>query len=109
MVVNEPPNNGKCVGQPTVWWFPQFANSKGRQHILDTRTNAAKARELCLSCEGRAVCLEYSLHHEPLGIWGGLDEFERAKLRARRGIRVSRDAHITVPGVGVRNSRTVKA
>ena len=42
------------------------------------------AKKICGSCEVRARCLEYALHNdERFGIWGGLSERERRKLRKR--------------------------
>jgi WhiB family redox-sensing transcriptional regulator len=40
------------------------------------------AKKLCAACEVRAQCLEYALtHDERGGIWGGLSDRERARLR----------------------------
>lgn len=40
------------------------------------------AKKICATCEVRAQCLEYALHNdERFGIWGGLSERERRKLR----------------------------
>ncbi len=42
------------------------------------------AKKICGSCEVRAQCLEYALaNDERFGIWGGLSERERRKLRKR--------------------------
>jgi len=42
------------------------------------------AKKICSSCEVRARCLEYALENdERFGIWGGLSERERRKLRKR--------------------------
>jgi WhiB family redox-sensing transcriptional regulator len=42
------------------------------------------AKKICTSCEVRAQCLEYALQNdERFGIWGGLSERERRKLRKR--------------------------
>ena len=42
------------------------------------------AKRICTSCEVRAQCLEYALQNdERFGIWGGLSERERRKLRRR--------------------------
>jgi WhiB family transcriptional regulator, redox-sensing transcriptional regulator len=44
-----------------------------------------EAKKICLGCEVRAECLEYALaHDERFGIWGGLSERERRRLK--RGI-----------------------
>lgn len=42
------------------------------------------AKKICTSCEVRTECLEYALaNDERFGIWGGLSERERRKLRKR--------------------------
>jgi WhiB family redox-sensing transcriptional regulator len=43
-----------------------------------------EAKRVCTSCEVRAECLEYALENdERFGIWGGLSERERRKLKRR--------------------------
>jgi len=43
-----------------------------------------EAKRVCLSCYVRAECLEYALaHDERFGIWGGLSERERRRLKRR--------------------------
>ncbi|MCL3862691.1 WhiB family transcriptional regulator [Actinotalea sp. K2] len=43
-----------------------------------------EAKKVCTGCEVRAECLEYALEHdERFGIWGGLSERERRKLKKR--------------------------
>ncbi|MBX3094082.1 MAG: WhiB family transcriptional regulator [Cryobacterium sp.] len=42
------------------------------------------AKRICASCEVKTQCLEYALQNdERFGIWGGLSERERRKLRKR--------------------------
>ncbi|MCH4249482.1 MAG: WhiB family transcriptional regulator [Microbacteriaceae bacterium] len=42
------------------------------------------AKRICESCEVREQCLQYALEHdERFGIWGGLSERERRRLRRR--------------------------
>ena len=44
------------------------------------------AKKICMSCEVRAECLEYALaHDERFGIWGGLSERERRRLKKQAG------------------------
>jgi WhiB family transcriptional regulator, redox-sensing transcriptional regulator len=41
-----------------------------------------EAKKVCLTCEVRVECLEYALgHDERFGIWGGLSERERRRLK----------------------------
>ncbi len=43
-----------------------------------------EAKRVCLTCDVRADCLEYALaNDERFGIWGGLSERERRKLKKR--------------------------
>jgi WhiB family redox-sensing transcriptional regulator len=45
-----------------------------------------EAKRVCRSCEVRAECLEYALEHdERFGIWGGLSERERRRLKREAG------------------------
>jgi WhiB family redox-sensing transcriptional regulator len=44
-----------------------------------------EAKRICLGCEVRDECLDYALaHDERFGIWGGLSERERRRIK--RGI-----------------------
>jgi WhiB family transcriptional regulator, redox-sensing transcriptional regulator len=43
-----------------------------------------EAKRICTGCEVRGECLEYALEHdERFGIWGGLSERERRRLKRR--------------------------
>ena len=43
-----------------------------------------EAKKVCLTCDVRDECLEYALmNDERFGIWGGLSERERRKLKKR--------------------------
>ncbi|PIE27809.1 MAG: transcription factor WhiB [Micrococcales bacterium] len=43
-----------------------------------------EAKKVCASCEVRAQCLDYALaNDERFGIWGGLSERERRRLKKR--------------------------
>ncbi|GGM34842.1 transcriptional regulator WhiB [Longimycelium tulufanense] len=44
--------------------------------------NARQIKRVCARCEVRAECLAYALEHdERYGIWGGLSERERRRLK----------------------------
>ncbi|WP_344736969.1 WhiB family transcriptional regulator [Microbacterium awajiense] len=44
------------------------------------------AKRICGSCDVRGECLDYALQNdERFGIWGGLSERERRKLKKRAG------------------------
>lgn len=41
-----------------------------------------EAKRICIGCDVRAECLEYALaNDERFGIWGGLSERERRRLK----------------------------
>lgn len=43
-----------------------------------------EAKRICTGCEVKAECLEYALENdERFGIWGGLSERERRKIKRR--------------------------
>ena len=45
-----------------------------------------EAKKICTGCEVRAECLTYALaHDERFGIWGGLSERERRRLKRAAG------------------------
>jgi WhiB family redox-sensing transcriptional regulator len=45
-----------------------------------------EAKRVCLSCDVRTECLEYALENdERFGIWGGLSERERRRLKRAAG------------------------
>lgn len=41
-----------------------------------------EAKKVCRACEVQAECLEYALEHdERFGIWGGMSERERRRIK----------------------------
>lgn len=61
-----------CAQTDTEAFFPEKGGS--------TR----EAKRICGSCEVRAECLEYALaFDERFGIWGGMSERERRRLKRR--------------------------
>jgi WhiB family redox-sensing transcriptional regulator len=64
-----------CLGVDPDLFFPERGAS----------TREAKA--VCHGCEVRLDCLEYALRHgEKFGIWGGLSERERRRVRRERAL-----------------------
>ncbi|HTQ93536.1 MAG TPA: WhiB family transcriptional regulator [Streptosporangiaceae bacterium] len=55
------------------------------QRRPEREAREAKAKAVCASCPVRAQCLDYTLGKSiKHGIWGGLNEEERARERRRR-------------------------
>ena len=51
----------------------------------DKGGSTREAKRVCTGCEVRAECLEFALtSDERFGIWGGLSERERRRLRLQR-------------------------
>ena len=49
-----------------------------------------EAKKICTGCEVKAQCLEYALaNDERFGIWGGLSERERRRVRLARRMPIS--------------------
>ena len=70
-----------CLGVDPDLFFPERGAS----------TKEAKA--VCGGCEVKAECLEYALRHgEKFGIWGGLSERERRRVRRQRALERQRRA-----------------
>jgi WhiB family redox-sensing transcriptional regulator len=64
-----------CLGVDPDLFFPERGAS--------TR----EAKSVCRGCEVRGECLEYALDHgEKFGIWGGLSERERRRVRRQRAL-----------------------
>jgi WhiB family redox-sensing transcriptional regulator len=58
-----------------------------------------EAKRVCRSCEVRAECLEYALEHdERFGIWGGMSERERRRLKRQAGLARRRHPAFTLLG-----------
>jgi WhiB family redox-sensing transcriptional regulator len=50
-------------------------------------TSTREAKEVCYGCVVRQECLDYAIANgEKFGIWGGLSERERRKVRRARAL-----------------------
>ena len=64
-----------CMGVDPDLFFPERGASP------------REAKEVCRGCVAREDCLEYALDNgEKFGIWGGMSERERRRLRRARAI-----------------------
>jgi WhiB family redox-sensing transcriptional regulator len=62
-----------CMGVDPELFFPQRG--------MSTR----EAKEVCRGCVVREECLEYAIEqNEKFGIWGGMSERERRKIKRER-------------------------
>jgi WhiB family redox-sensing transcriptional regulator len=109
-VGNEPhtntgPSQGGVMGRPQLSVVPDHAgvyddpaldDEQWQERALCAQTDpeaffpekggsTREAKRICLGCEVKDRCLDYALaHDERFGIWGGLSERERRRLK--RGI-----------------------
>lgn len=85
--------------EPLDW--QDFANCTGVDPDLffpGRGESTREAKAVCRGCSVRADCLEYALANgEKFGIWGGMSERERRKVRRNRMIRAQADPSIVVP------------
>jgi WhiB family transcriptional regulator, redox-sensing transcriptional regulator len=64
-----------CMGVDPDLFFPERGAS------------TKEAKEVCRGCVVREDCLEYALANgEKFGIWGGMSERERRRIRRRRAM-----------------------
>jgi hypothetical protein len=65
---------------------------------LEMRESMNKAVRVCELCPVKQECLDYSLHWEPFGIWGGLTEGARERMRKKLNIDMKRPTVIDILG-----------
>jgi WhiB family redox-sensing transcriptional regulator len=64
-----------CLGVSPDLFFPARGDS------------TAEAKAVCQGCDVRLLCLEYALaNSEKFGIWGGMSERERRRIRRQRAL-----------------------
>lgn len=71
------------------WW--ELSNCLGVDPDLffpERGASTREAKEVCRGCVVREDCLEYALvNGEKFGIWGGMSERERRRIRRERALR----------------------
>ncbi len=71
--------------------WQDYANCRGADADLffpERGASTRRAKSICAACEVKADCLEYAIvNGEKFGIWGGMSERERRRVRKQRQIR----------------------
>lgn len=68
-------SKANCMGVDPDLFFPERGAS------------TKEAKEVCRGCVVREDCLEFALRNsEKFGIWGGMSERERRKVRRQRAL-----------------------
>jgi WhiB family transcriptional regulator, redox-sensing transcriptional regulator len=71
-------DSASCTGADADLFFPERGASTRR------------AKQICAECTVRVECLEYAIcTGEKFGIWGGLSERERRRIRKERSTAAS--------------------
>ncbi|PFG20348.1 WhiB family transcriptional regulator [Serinibacter salmoneus] len=79
-------NAGPFQGEEALEWQERAlcAQTDPEAFFPEKGGSTREAKRVCVSCEVRSECLEYALEHdERFGIWGGMSERERRKLKRR--------------------------
>lgn len=68
--------------------WQDYANCRGGDADLffpERGASTRKAKAICHACDVRQACLEFALvNGEKFGIWGGMSERERRRVRRER-------------------------
>jgi WhiB family redox-sensing transcriptional regulator len=83
--VRQPERPGQPDDNPLAWQTDSLCAQTDPEAFFPEKGGSTRdAKKICSSCEVRVHCLEYALENdERFGIWGGLSERERRKLRKR--------------------------
>ena len=65
-----------CAQVDPELFFPNTAGEANRVKKI--------VKKLCSSCEFQTLCLEYALDNDVLGIWGGMLDSERMRIKSQR-------------------------
>jgi len=84
-------SDAACKGMDVRLFFPEVGNIP------------EEARSVCERCPVIDACREWGIRHEHFGVWGGLSEKERRRIRRERGVGCTRPEagyeRIVVPGL----------
>jgi WhiB family transcriptional regulator, redox-sensing transcriptional regulator len=58
-----------CVGTDPDAFFPEQGG------------NSRAAKRICMTCDVREECLQYALDNDEAGVWGGMSEIARKRIR----------------------------
>jgi WhiB family redox-sensing transcriptional regulator len=82
--------DGRTVGLDLLGYAPEWqeralcAQTDPEAFFPEKGGSTREAKRICTRCEVRTECLEYALSHdERFGIWGGMSERERRRLKRR--------------------------
>ena len=72
---------------PELAGLRQLPRRRSRPVLPRAGASTREAKEVCRGCVVREECLEYALANgEKFGIWGGMSERERRRIRRQRAL-----------------------
>ena len=79
----DPADAGSVEDEGLTWQADALCAQTDPEAFFPEKGGSTReAKRICESCEVRSECLDYALENdERFGIWGGLSERERRKLR----------------------------
>lgn len=79
-----------CSGRDPELWTGEFLT------LHDKRT----AKQICRTCPVISECATYALKNpEMRGIWGGMEDYERTKIRRKMGSRMEESLALVLAGM----------
>jgi WhiB family redox-sensing transcriptional regulator len=83
VAVNAPLLMDLFVAEPTGWHEQALCAQTDPEAFFPEKSGSTReAKRICSRCEVRSECLDYALgHDERYGVWGGLSERERRRLK----------------------------
>jgi WhiB family redox-sensing transcriptional regulator len=74
---------GACRDADLALFFSPDAETAGVEDAVERRRRLRQAKRICGQCPVRLLCGRYALEHgEKFGVWGGLTETERRRMRS---------------------------
>lgn len=78
----------KCADIPVNYYYKETDDNKlPRKSREELHKLKRQAKSLCYQCPFRKECLDWALHYELYGVWGGIDEDQRKIMRKELGIK----------------------
>ncbi len=73
------------LGRPAWWDYANCLGAGGDRFFPERGASTREAKEVCRGCVVRDDCLNFAIDNgEKHGIWGGMSERERRRVRRQR-------------------------
>lgn len=78
-------DDAACAGMDKGLFYPVHSSTDHAKNPLPAEF-IDKVRPTCDACPVRADCLDWAIHHEPIGIWAATDPRQRRVMRKALGV-----------------------